>query len=52
MRHRQLSTTQRYTLVRLDDLIETMQEHYARPRVERHFASGYATDDVRTVFGE
>lgn len=52
MRHRQLSTTQRYTRVRLDDLIETMQEHYARPRVERHFASGYATDDVRTVFGE
>jgi hypothetical protein len=29
-----------------------MQEHYARPRVERHFASGYASDDVRTVFGE
>lgn len=52
MRHRHLSTTQRYTQVRLDDLIDTLQEHYARPRVEPRFAAGYATEDVRTVFGD
>ncbi len=51
LRHRHLSTTERYTRVRVDELIDKLQQHYARPQVERHFSPGYDPEDIRAVFG-
>lgn len=51
LRHRHLSTTERYTRVRIEDLVNKLQAHYTRPKVERHYAAGYDPDDVRAVFG-
>jgi integrase len=51
LRHRHLSTTERYTRVRVEELIDKLQQHYARPQVERHFTAGYAPEDIRAVFG-
>ena len=34
LRHRHLSTTERYTRVRIDELVDKLQRHYARPQVE------------------
>ncbi len=51
LRHRHLSTTERYTWVRVADLIDKLQQHYARPQVERHFTPGYDAEDIRAVFG-
>lgn len=51
LRHRHLSTTERYTRVRVGELIDKIQQHYAKPKIERHFTSGYAPEDIETVFG-
>ncbi|MDJ0363099.1 site-specific integrase [Rhodococcus sp. H29-C3] len=52
MRHRHLTTTQMYLLPRMEDLLDKMQEHFARPRPAKAFTSGYAADDIAAVFGE
>ena len=51
LRHRHLSTTERYTRVRIEELVDKLQQHYARPQVERHYSAGYDPDDIRAVFG-
>lgn len=51
LRHRHLSTTERYTRVRVEELIDKLQQHYARPHIERHFTPGYDAEDIRAVFG-
>lgn len=50
LRHRHLSTTERYTRVRVEELIDKVQQHYARPQVERHFTPGYDPADIQAVF--
>lgn len=52
MRHRHLTTTEMYLLPRMEDLIDKMQEHFARPRPTKVYTSGYAADDIAAVFGE
>lgn len=52
MRHRHLTTTEMYLLPRMEDLIDKMQEHFARPRPTTVYTSGYAADDIAAVFGE
>ena len=51
MRHAHLTTTQLYTLPRLDDLMDKLAAHYARPPAPMTWSPGYDPDDVRTVFG-
>lgn len=51
MRHKHLSTTEGYLQPRIEDLQDKLQEHYARPRVERQFVAGYAQEDIEVVFG-
>ncbi len=51
LRHRHLSTTERYLQPRVEDLHDKLQEHFNRPRPERSFPAGYDADDFRTVFG-
>ncbi|MGH2367889.1 MAG: tyrosine-type recombinase/integrase [Chloroflexota bacterium] len=51
LRHRHLSTTERYTQVRIEELVERLQRHYARPQPTRHLSPGYDPEDVRAVFG-
>ncbi len=51
LRHRHLSTTERYTRPRVEELIDKLQRHYARPQIERHFTPGYAAEDIQAVFG-
>ena len=51
LRHRHLSTTERYLQPRLDEVIDKLRDHYARPRPQRSFAAGYGTADIATVFG-
>lgn len=51
LRHRHLSTTERYTRPRVEELIDKMQQHYARPPAERHFSPGYDPADIKAVFG-
>lgn len=51
LRHRHLSTTERYTRVRVEELIDKLQQHYARPQIERHYTPGYDAEDIRAVFG-
>ncbi|WP_217491827.1 tyrosine-type recombinase/integrase [Tsukamurella pulmonis] len=52
LRHRHLSTTERYLLPRIDELHEKMQEHYTRPKPAAAFSAGYSAEDIATVFGE
>ncbi|MDJ0363421.1 tyrosine-type recombinase/integrase [Rhodococcus sp. H29-C3] len=52
MRHRHLTTTEIYMLPRMEDLLDKMQEHFARPRPAKAFTSGYSADDITAVFGE
>lgn len=52
LRHRHLSTTERYLQPRVEELHDKLQEHFSRPRPERRFSPGYDADDFRTVFGE
>jgi integrase len=51
MRHAHLTTTQLYTPPRLDDLMDKLAAHYARPPAPPEWSPGYAPEDVRTVFG-
>jgi integrase len=51
MRHADINTTSIYTAVRVEDLFDKLQEHYARPRQTTHFAPGYDPDDVEVLFG-
>ena len=51
LRHRQLSTTERYLQPRVEELHDKLQEHFTRPRPHRRFTPGYDADDFRTVFG-
>jgi integrase len=51
LRHRQMSTTERYLQPHVDEVHDKLQEHFNRPRPQRRFAAGYDPDDFRTVFG-
>jgi hypothetical protein len=51
LRHRQMSTTERYLQPQVDEVHDKVQEHFNRPRPQRRFAAGYDPDDFRTVFG-
>jgi integrase len=51
MRHAHVTTTQLYTAPRLDDLMDKLAEHYARPPARPAWSPGYDPEDVRTVFG-
>jgi integrase len=51
LRHADINTTGIYTAVRVEDLFDKLQEHYARPRPTRQLAPGYDPDDVKVVFG-
>jgi integrase len=52
MRHAHLSTTQRYTVPRIEDLAEKLAAHYTRPVAEPRWSPMYDPNDMRTVFGE
>lgn len=52
LRHASITTTGEYLAVRVEDLVDRMQEHYARPRPKRSFAPGYDVDDIKVVFGD
>ncbi|MFD9445280.1 tyrosine-type recombinase/integrase [Streptomyces sp. NPDC060006] len=51
MRHTDLSTTGLYLNARVEELFDTLQGHYNRPRVQRTFAAGYDPADIKAVFG-
>ncbi|TDB91205.1 site-specific integrase [Actinomadura sp. KC216] len=51
LRHRQLSTTERYLQPRAEELFDKLAEHYARPATTPSFTSGYDADDIKAVFG-
>lgn len=52
LRHRHLSSTEIYTRARLEDIVERVQAHYARPAPSPAPAPGYDPEDLRIVFGE
>lgn len=52
LRHASITTTGEYLAVRVEDLVDRMQEHYTRPRPKRSFAPGYDPDDIKVVFGD
>jgi len=52
LRHAQVTTTQRYLTVGIEQVFARMQEHFRRPQVEQHvYAAGYDPEDVEAVFG-
>jgi integrase len=51
MRHAHVTTTQLYTVPRLEDLADKLAEHYGRPRDEPRWSGFYDPEDARTVFG-
>ena len=51
LRHANLSTLGIYTRVRIEDMFDRLQEHYARPVASPTFPSGYQSEDIATVFG-
>jgi len=51
LRHAHVTTTAQYTVVALEDLMDRLAEHYARPRLEPRWTPGYDADDVEAVFG-
>ncbi|WP_406732185.1 tyrosine-type recombinase/integrase [Streptomyces sp. NBC_01794] len=51
LRHRHLSTTERYLQPRTEELFDKLAEHYARPAPTPHFAVGYDAEDIKAVFG-
>jgi integrase len=51
LRHADINTTSIYTAVRVEDLFDRLQDHYARPRQPAHFVPGYDPDDVKVLFG-
>ena len=52
LRHRHLSTTERYLTPRIEETFDKLQAHFTRPRSDKRFTPGYAAEDVRTVFGD
>ncbi|WP_280332250.1 tyrosine-type recombinase/integrase [Nocardia wallacei] len=51
LRHANLSTLSVYTRVRVEDMFDRLQEHYAKPRPQVSYPVGYDPDDVAAVFG-
>lgn len=51
LRHAHITTTSLYTAVRLDDLVDKLAEHYARPAQPMAWPQQYATEDIEAVFG-
>ncbi|WP_030911274.1 hypothetical protein [Streptosporangium amethystogenes] len=43
--------TRRYLTVGVEELFDKLTEHYARPRPEPRYSSGYAAADIEAVFG-
>ena len=52
LRHHHLSSTEIYTRARLEDIVERVQAHYARPAPLPVRAPGYDPESLRIVFGE
>lgn len=52
MRHRHLATTEAYLQPRIEELHDKLQEHFRRPRPEPTYTTGYAAEDIATVFGD
>ncbi|MBO1741587.1 tyrosine-type recombinase/integrase [Leifsonia sp. TF02-11] len=51
--HADLRTTSIYTTPRIEEVIDKVHEHYARPAPPRpRFASGYAAEDIAIIFGD
>ncbi|MGW2512132.1 site-specific integrase [Streptomyces scopuliridis] len=51
LRHAHISTTDLYTVVGLDDLVDKLAEHYARPVQPTTWPQRYDAADVEAVFG-
>jgi integrase len=51
LRHRHLTSTQRYFRPRIDEVIDKLHAHFDRPQPPPRSAPGYATEDLRVVFG-
>jgi integrase len=51
LRHAHVTTTSLYTAVRLDDLVDKLAEHYARPVQPVAWPQQYAPEDIEAVFG-
>ncbi|MGS2807786.1 tyrosine-type recombinase/integrase [Nocardia sp. MW-W600-9] len=51
LRHANIQTTSRYLSVGVEELFDKLTEHYARPKPQAHFPTGYAADDIAAVFG-
>lgn len=51
LRHASVETTGTYQRIRVEDMFDKLQEHYAKPRVETRLAEGYSADDMKVVFG-
>lgn len=50
--HSDLRTTSIYTVPRIDDVIDKLQDYYAQPPpLPRRFTPGYADEDVAIIFG-
>jgi integrase len=51
--HTDLRTTSIYTMPRIEEVIDKLHDHYSRPAPPpRRFATGYADDDIATIFGQ
>ncbi|MER5358563.1 tyrosine-type recombinase/integrase [Streptomyces sp. NPDC002785] len=51
LRHAHISTTELYTAVGLDDLLDKLGAYYARPVQPVSWPTQYAADDIEAVFG-
>ncbi|MGK4910000.1 tyrosine-type recombinase/integrase [Streptomyces albus] len=51
LRHAHISTTALYTVVGLDDLVDKLAEHYARPAQPVSWPTQYDAADIEAVFG-
>ncbi|MFB7356247.1 tyrosine-type recombinase/integrase [Streptomyces gardneri] len=51
LRHTLISTTELYTAVGLDDLLDKLGACYARPVQPVSWPTQYAADDIEAVFG-
>jgi integrase len=51
MRHAHMTTTELYTTPRLEDVVDKLAQHYARPTPPTHWSPLYDPEDLRTVFG-
>jgi hypothetical protein len=51
LRHRHLTSTQRYFRPRIDDVIDKLHGHLDRPQPPPRPAPGYAAEDLQVVFG-